>query len=429
MKKSTLLIILLTLVNISFAQLQFTSVNEVIVYADQHNLSLQKAEANKNIVAVNSGMAKSELSPKINAFSTAGYDPIIPTQVIPDKIFGGTEGKFTKVQFGMPYNFSTGLELSIPLLNFEKWAALQTSRLQIEKAKWTTETAKEALHDRVIETYYKSLAFRGLMATNSENEKVAKQLLAIIEKRKAQGITNPADLNRTKNLVIDIQSTGLEYERNHHLYLNELKSLLNLPQEASLVLKDSLSVNWELAALKETGAKALSKETASAYEVALQQLQESRKASLPKLSLQSRYYHQWLMNNGSNAQTVHFDAATVGLRMDVSLFNGGYNKARQKRAAYYVEEAAINKQQVQSNLAKQQADWLVAFQQAKKRWALVQQKLIVAGDNLRIAQLSMKEGIMEFEEFNNIFSEHIKAGIEKIQTQLDGLLYKTLLTQ
>ena len=67
--------------------------------------------------------------------------------------------------------------------------------------------------------------------------------------------------------------------------------------------------------------------------------------------------------------------------------------------------------------------------QAEHKWHLVQQRLLVTTENLRIAQLSMQEGIMEFEAFSNIFSEHTKALAENLQTRLDGILYKTLLTQ
>ena len=50
-------------------------------------------------------------------------------------------------------------------------------------------------------------------------------------------------------------------------------------------------------------------------------------------------------------------------------------------------------------------------------------------DNLRIAQLSIQEGIMEFEDFHTVFQEWLRARMEHLQVVNEGLFYQFLLTQ
>jgi hypothetical protein len=59
----------------------------------------------------------------------------------------------------------------------------------------------------------------------------------------------------------------------------------------------------------------------------------------------------------------------------------------------------------------------------------MQQKIAVTADNLRIAQLSMKEGVIEFDDFHAIFQEWLRARMEHLQVVNEGLFYQFLLTQ
>ena len=60
---------------------------------------------------------------------------------------------------------------------------------------------------------------------------------------------------------------------------------------------------------------------------------------------------------------------------------------------------------------------------------ILEDKVANAKDNLRIARLNTKEGVMEFDEFNNIFLEYNRARMEYLQNLADGILYHLLSTQ
>jgi transcription-repair coupling factor (superfamily II helicase) len=92
-------------------------------------------------------------------------------------------------------------------------------------------------------------------------------------------------------------------------------------------------------------------------------------------------------------------------------------------------KAAVIEEQVKESLSKEQRDWWIALAAAQKKALVLQQKIQVTGDNLRIAQLSMKEGVMEYDEFSNIFMEDINARIDRVQNLGDATIYQLLLTQ
>ena len=84
--------------------------------------------------------------------------------------------------------------------------------------------------------------------------------------------------------------------------------------------------------------------------------------------------------------------------------------------------------QTESTLTQQHAEWKIAYKNAFAKHEILKQKKVVATDNLRIARLNIKEGVMEFDTFNNIFTEYVRAQIEALQNLSDGLVYHLLIT-
>lgn len=253
--------------------------------------------------------------------------------------------------------------------------------------------------------------------------------MKLITQRRKEGVVNPSDYNRTQNLSLDIQAASIEYEKAYNSYLNAFRSLLFLPANEPVTIQDSLSFTDTSPQAIPVDQRPASQQARLMIKIAEQSIREAQKAALPKLSLNSRYYYQFGIKPGAQSQTVQFDASTVGLRLDFPLFSGGYYRTAHERTKLQLQSARLNQEQVNENLAKEQNDWWIGWNAAQKKAALLDQKVRVTADNLRIAQLSMKEGVMEYDEFSNVFIEYIKARIERVQNLGDAALYQMLLTQ
>jgi outer membrane protein TolC len=412
------------------AQLTFSSLQELLQYADKNSLVAKQSELQQAISRKDEAIHNSALLPKLNLFGTADYYPIIVSQVLPEAIFGGSPDRLRKIQFGLPWIFSTGAELTLPVINFEQWEQVKRFRLQSEKTVWTTKTNMESLHIQLTQWYYQMLLSRELINLNKENLDVAGELIRVMEERKKNGVLNPADYNRSKNLQLDVQTGTVEYEKAYQQAILALKQLLNLSETVSLQIRDSLALkNWLSApqqiAITERPAW---KEAESGLAVAMQELKEKQKAGLPRISLSSRYTYQWQMKP-ANDQYIHFPFSNVGLRLDFPIFQGNYYRTNQQRSELQVQLAQTTQQQTANELTQQQTEWWNNYQAAVKKHDLLKQKLEAVTDNLRIARLNMNEGVMEFDEFNEIFREYSRAKIEDLQNTNDGIVYWYLLTQ
>ena len=410
------------------AQLRFSNINDVLNYADRHSTVARHGNLNRQVREEEVGLVRAGLLPKLNVFGTAEYALILPTQVIPESAFGGQDGKFRKVQFGMPLNFSSGVEFTLPLLNFEKWAQLEKAKLQSAETSWSQKALLESLHIQITQWYFQALVSKEMARLNAENIQVVNELMRILEERKRRGILEPADYNRSRNLQLNVEAAQRDYNKAWNECVINLRALLNTPGAVSLELTESIaSFEWPVNDLNATiiSHRPAWNEATARTEVAKQFLIESKKAALPELSLSSRYLYNWQMNN---AQNIHFDVSTVGVRLDYNLFNGGYHRRQQKKADLSLQSAYLQQQQTESALIQQQQEWWNNYTNAFSKKIILQDKVSIATDNLRIARLNLKEGVMEFDAFNNIFSEYIRAQIEQLQNLSDGILYHLLIT-
>jgi outer membrane protein TolC len=112
----------------------------------------------------------------------------------------------------------------------------------------------------------------------------------------------------------------------------------------------------------------------------------------------------------------------------VPLFSGKYYKLQTRKSDDQLQLAKLQQEQVKIALQQEQSNWQTNYKAAVGKQSQLKRKILFAADNLRIAQLSFKEGVMEFDEFSNIFRENIQTQIENLQNTTDGLVYKLLLT-
>ena len=429
MKRFAVTLLAVCFTGILYAQVNFNSLDEVLQYADKNSVVTQQSQLQKAISKKEETINKSSLLPKLNLFGTADYYPILTSQLIPEAIFGGSPDKFRKVQFGLPYSFSSGIELTVPVINFEKWEQLKRYKLQSQQTAWNTKVNEENLRIQLVQYYYQALVFRELIKLNASNLDVSGQLMKILEQRKSNGVLNPADFNRSKNLQLDIQSAGYESEKSYNLALIVLHQLLNLQDSVVIHINDSLgTASWMgIPSAISIQQRPAWQEADLKMKVAEQQLKETQKAALPKIAFNSKYTYQWQMKP-SASQHINFDYSNIGLRLDFPIFQGNFYRATREKNELQWQLAKTVQQQVMNDLTRQQSEWWNGFHTAEKKFAVSQQKVIVATDNLRIAQLNMKEGVMEFDEFNTIFQEYNKAKLDYLQNLNDGMVYQLLLT-
>nr|WKN35716.1 TolC family protein [Tunicatimonas sp. TK19036] len=400
----------------------------LIRFADEHSPRAQQASLQPLIAQQEKNAQSSVLYPSINAFGTADYYPLIATQLVPAEFFGGDPGTFLKVQFGLPYVYTAGAEVSLPVIHPENWAKVSRAKSQYEQREWNSQVALENVHLELIQTYYQALALKEVLALNEENEATTQELLRIMTERYQQQVVEPSDYNRTKNLALDVQTSRIDGRQRYQSGINKLMALLAAD---TLVLQETLTdFNWPL--LYEPGAISNRpgwREAAASLQTAELSLQESRRSNWPELSLVGRYSYNRQTDTDEETEAVDFSVANVGLRLNIPLFQGRYYHSLTQSSRLQLEQARLEQQQTQANLSQQQKDWLAQYQAARDKHAVLEEKVETTEENLRIARLNLQEEVMEFDQFNDIFLDYNRARIEYLQNLADGIVYHLLSTQ
>lgn len=426
------LMALLVLPGILAAQVQINSLQSLLQYADEHAPASQLAKLQPLIARQDVNITASGLYPKVNAFGTGDYYPLIPSLVVPADFIKGPSaaGSYTTVQFGLPYVFTAGAEVSLPVVNLEKWAQLSRAKAQYSQAEWSSKANLENFHIQLVQAYYQSLVTKEVLKLNDENVQTANELLQVMDARNKQGVLNPADYNRTKNLQLDVQSTGINYSKTLQQSNNNIASLLDIGKDSVQLGEVIDGFAWPLLTAEgEAADRPGWQEADMKVDVAQKALSESKNSALPKLALNGRYTYNMQSKFEAGSDNVEFNSANVGLRLDFPLFQGNYYRSTQHKNALVLRQAKLEQERTHATLSQQQKDWFDQYSAAFTKHTLLDQKVKTASDNLRIARLNVKEGLMEFDEFNNIFMEYNKAKMEYIQNLADGILYYLLSTQ
>lgn len=423
-------LILSTISVSAFAQVKVGSLPSLLEYADKHAPAALQAGLSPKMSKQDVNLQASGLYPKINVFGTGDYYPIIATQVIPAEVLGGKPGTYLKAQFGLPYVFAAGAELTMPVVNLEKWAQLSKSKSAYNQSQWNSKAALENFHIQLMQAYYQTLATKDVLSLNVENAETTAELTRIMADRYQNGVVNPSDFNRTKNLDIDVKNAGYNYTKQLQQAYNNLGAMLNL-KEDSLQLSESLTdFKWPvLQQLGDVTARPGWKEADAKLKTAEFALRESRTGGLPRMSLTSRYVYNMQSKFETAGNNVEFNTANVGVRVDFPLFQGMYYRSSINKSKLQLQNARLEQERVHANITQQQRDWFALYQAAFNKHTALQEKVQNASENLRIAKLNIKEGVMEFDEFNNIFTEYNRARMENLQNLADGILYYLLSTQ
>lgn len=419
---------LLSLAGTAQAQLAINGLEELFAFADKHSPAAKQAHLQPLLAKQDKQTQASVLYPRVSAFATGDYYPILATQLIPAEALGGTPGTYLKAQFGLPYVFTTGAELNVPVINLENWAKLSKAKAQYEQAEWSSRAAMETLHLQLVQAYYQALVTKEVLKLNEENEATADELLRIMALRNEQGIVDPSDYNRSKNLSLDVKTARIGYTQALSQSMNNLDAILGTD---TLVLNEELD-NFEWPVLYEGGNisnRPAMHEAEWKVKTAELSLRQSRNGGLPELSLASRYTYNMQTNFEPGFSNIDFNVANVSLRLNVPLFQGNYYRSVKHKSQLQLQSAKLEQERTEATLTQQQQDWLAQYNAAFYKHKVLQEKVSTAKDNLRIGKLNTKEGVMEFDQFNNIFMEYNRARMEYLQNLANGILYHLLSTQ
>ena len=384
------------------AQIQISSLQELLNYADINAFSLQSSAISEQISHAEKKEAGTYLLPTFS--SSMGYNDNITLQptLVPAQIFNPSapEGSFEELTFGTKYLYSRNIQAQWDVLNFQKLFAYQASKIGIEESKAHTEIQRFNTYNQLASTYYSILLTQESIKVYEENLKVGDSIYIHAQRKYQEGILSEAELNRADIKKRQNHRNLSQARNNLDQFYVQLQSQLNTDQPIliadapeNFVLKD-IDI-WTIHPEIIRQEKALAK-----YESLLKQTKAMR---LPSISLVYQNNKSWATENFMGfAEANELPQQIFGVQINLSGLVGLSTQPKLKQAKWRVQQQHLQVENTQ--LVKKQEDKLLQLQWEE------------ASD-----QLTETKQILSLQEKNDLHSENnYQGGIISLDTRLDA---------
>lgn len=323
---------------------QFT-VAQAVEYAKKNNVEVKNALLDvQKQVQVNrevTGMAY----PQISGSGSMTYNAKLPVSLVPAEFFGGQQGEFAKVAFGVKWGATYGLNANQLLFDGQVFTGLQARKTLIDLQQKNVEVTEEGIKANVYKIYYQLVVSKTQVEFIDSNISLLNKFLHDTKIMYDNGFAEKLDINKST-----VQLANLQTEKTNVLtqvangYLG-LKILLGMPMTDSLVLIDE--INDEVIKQDVLAAGMFDYSQRKEYQY-LQlgiksgeyNVQRYKLSKIPTLSLNG-YYNKNAQRNEFNffkSGEDWFDISAITLNLNIPIFNGFATNAKIAQARIDVQK-------------------------------------------------------------------------------------------
>ena len=332
----------------------------------------------------------------------------LPTSIIPGAIFGAP-GQDVKVQFGVPYQMTAGLNGSQLLFDGSWFIGMQASKEYTQLAALKTKKSEFEIKHQVAQSYFLAVIAKETIQLYEEGKKLIAQSLQETKALFKEGFVEEQSIDQLQLALNEWESRIIIAQANATLTLDLLKFNMGMPLNTEVELQDNTS---SLTAETSTALLEAKFVIENNFDVqlinkamSLQGLNiKSKKAAfLPNLAGFYNLQTQALRREFDFADTKKqwFPVQLWGVQMNVPILSGGGRYKSIKRAE--VELAQLN---ANSNMAKQGAQ--LAYKNAQTGY-------LTALKSVENSKASMELSNKIFAKTNLKFKEGIGTSFELTQ--------------
>jgi OMF family outer membrane factor len=335
------MVIILLTITVKSQQL---SLEQCIDTALLYNRNIKLSQQDVNISTEKNREIRGNLLPKINGIADYRYYTNLPYQLMPAAAFGGPEGTYKEVQFGVPQSLNANLQLSVPIFNSTTLSAIKSTRIATELSEIQKTKTDEDVVLEVSNAYYNAqilLTQITFLDSNIRNTaKLVKTTTLLYQQQLAKG----TDVDRLKLQVEQITTQRITTISQYQQVLNALKFLMGKP------ISDSIEVlNTEKSIVKPEFKSQITTDVLlidKKIEFNNSELSGLRNLRLPSLSAYGVYGTTGFGTTGSNSFFNFHPVGYVGAQLSVPLFNGRVTQHKITGKKIEIEKSNIQKELV-----------------------------------------------------------------------------------
>ena len=303
----------------SDAQLVFTNVDDLLIYATKQSITLQSndirlSQAKKTRLAAILGVA----DPVVSLPASFTNNTRLPVNIFPADAFGGVPGTFKEVQTGVQYNTNFSQNLDIKLINLAGWENLKLSKLNIDLTQSNNLVSLKSMHENISINFYNIVTLQEQLLSTQKNEIVADTLYQIALRKYDSGLGKQQDVNDSKISLLNTQENIRQIQYIIEQSYVSLKILCDIPESQSIIINYQAKASLDLA--PNIGLNPLSISNSMLQEkYAFQTFQQTKKVLYPTLSFVSNNTYQLFNQDFSILSGDWINSNYIGLKLNFNL--------------------------------------------------------------------------------------------------------------
>jgi len=394
--KLTLILILFVSTQ-AHAQVKEWSLEACIDTALVQNKNILIAKNQGEIAQLKNQEAKSQLLPKVFLQGDYRYFTELPYQLMPQSAFGGPEGVFKEIQFGVPHNISANLTFKMPIYDPQVMGSIKASEAYQELTFLQEAKTKEQVYLEVSNLYYNAQILKNKLAFIRENLSNSQKLQKNIRLLFEQTLVQRTDLDKVLLQNQQLESAAIQVESQYETVMKALKFVMGLPLDVEMEIP--LEIHWKETEQWTTQKTLDEMIQDKKQQVSLLELSTLKSSRIPNLALYGNYGQTGFGFTGNPESFLNFfPLSFVGVQLSVPLFNGTitHKKINQKKIE-------LENNQLQQELIAQQTDMLyqnavLQIQVSKSQLQTNQQQIILAESVYQRTLLQQQEGLVSLTE-------------------------------
>ena len=330
--------------------------------------------------------SRSQLLPKVIATGDYKYFTQLPYQMLPQAAFGGPEGVYRAVQFGVPHTIMGNVNLRMPIYDPQVIAGIKISESYQELTEWQRVKTEEQVYLEVSNLYFNAQILKNqfafLQANQVNGEKLERNVRLLFE----QKLASRTDLDKVILQNQQLHSQLFQLQSQYLTVLQQLKLVIGLPLDwemdvqTQVQIEESETPNPGLTAdfrIQEVREKMLS-----------QELKSIKNSRIPSVHLIANYGTTGFGYNGAPESFLDFyPQSFIGAQVSFPIFNGMVTskKIRQK-------ELELANATIQKSLVADQTQ--VQYQAALRQQATAKKQIQTTDSQIQLAESIYAKSIL-----------------------------------
>ena len=228
------------LLSSSLAKAQDVTLDQLIGKALTGNYSVQAARLDELKTEAQIAEVRAGARPQVNLSGDYKRYLKIPGQVVPSSAFGGPEGSYSVLAFGLPYNLSTSVQATQALYNQSLLIATKVAKTSRDLSALQTQKTKEDVAYNVSATYYNLQTTAQQIAFLQKNLASTERLIQITDLLRQNKLAKGIDVDRLQLSKTSSQTQIESLQATYNQLLNTLKFLTGTPQSDSLSVRTAI---------------------------------------------------------------------------------------------------------------------------------------------------------------------------------------------